>query len=76
MEQYLKTLLTKSGSQATLSLKNDKPVLEFIGVGKSDRVKRFNAILEKATDAVGGTLVYTPFYNLMNKQQITAHPLG
>ncbi|KAL7815959.1 FAD/NAD(P)-binding domain-containing protein [Trichoderma aethiopicum] len=69
-------IMSHDGSQATLSLKNDKPVLEFIGVGKSDRVKRFNAILEKATDAVGGTLVYTPFYNLMNKQQITAHPLG
>ncbi|EGR49764.1 uncharacterized protein TRIREDRAFT_59382 [Trichoderma reesei QM6a] len=69
-------IMSHDGSQATLSLKNDKPVLEFIGVGKSDRVKRFNALLEKATDAVGGTLVYTPFYNLMNKQQITAHPLG
>ncbi|KAL7816738.1 FAD/NAD(P)-binding domain-containing protein [Trichoderma gracile] len=69
-------IMSHDGSQATLSLKNDKPVLEFIGVGKSDRVKRFNAILEQATDAVGGTLVYTPFYNLMNKQQITAHPLG
>ncbi|KAL7948027.1 hypothetical protein V8C42DRAFT_272577 [Trichoderma barbatum] len=69
-------IMSHDGSQATLSLKNDKPVLEFQGVGKSDRVKRFNAMLEKATDAVGGTLVYTPFYHLMNKQQITAHPLG
>ncbi|KAL7783895.1 hypothetical protein V8C37DRAFT_396573 [Trichoderma ceciliae] len=69
-------IMSHDGSQATLSLKNDRPVLEFHGVGRSDRVKRFNAILEKATDAVGGTLVYTPFYNLMNEQQITAHPLG
>ncbi|KAH6607097.1 cholesterol oxidase [Trichoderma cornu-damae] len=69
-------IMSHDGSQATLSLKNDKPVLEFLGVGKSDRVKRFNSILERATDAVGGTLVYTPFYNLMNKHQITAHPLG
>ncbi|RFU75515.1 cholesterol oxidase [Trichoderma arundinaceum] len=69
-------IMSHDGSQATLSLKNDKPVLEFLGVGKSDRVKRFNDILERATEAVGGTLVYSPFYNLMNQQQITAHPLG
>ncbi|UKZ47827.1 hypothetical protein TrVGV298_002059 [Trichoderma virens] len=68
-------IMSHDGSQATLSLKNDRPVLEFQGVGKSDRIKRFHDILEKATDAVGGTLVYTPLYH-MNKQQITAHPLG
>lgn len=33
-------------------------------------------MLEKATDAVGGTLVYSPLYHFMNKHQITAHPLG
>lgn len=69
-------IMSHDGSQATLSLKNDRPVLEFQGVGKSDRVKRFHDILEKATDAVGGTLVYTPMYHFMNKHQITAHPLG
>ncbi|KAL6690708.1 hypothetical protein J3F84DRAFT_404316 [Trichoderma pleuroticola] len=69
-------IMSHDGSQATLSLKNDRPVLEFQGVGKSDRVKRFHDILEKATDAVGGTLVYSPLYHYMNKHQITAHPLG
>ncbi|KAK4071095.1 CAZyme family AA3 [Trichoderma aggressivum f. europaeum] len=76
LEQQVQSSLTNSGSQATLSLKNDRPVLEFQGVGKSDRIKRFHDILEKATDAVGGTLVYTPMYHFMNKHQITAHPLG
>lgn len=59
-----------------MSLKDDKPVLEFVGVGRSDRVNRLNALLAKATDAVGGTLVQNPFYAVMGKQQITVHPLG
>ncbi|KAL7961890.1 hypothetical protein V8C34DRAFT_243312 [Trichoderma compactum] len=69
-------IMSHDGGQARLSLKNDRPVLEFQGVGKSDRVKRFHDMLEKATDAVGGTLVYSPLYHFMDKHQITAHPLG
>ncbi|KAK5999103.1 hypothetical protein PT974_01492 [Cladobotryum mycophilum] len=69
-------VMSHDGSQATLSLKNDKPVLEFAGVGRSDRVKELNALLAKATAAVGGTLVQSPFYATMGQQQITAHPLG
>ncbi|KAL7928992.1 hypothetical protein V8C35DRAFT_316705 [Trichoderma chlorosporum] len=69
-------IMSHDGGQATLSLKDDRPVLEFQGVGTSDRVKKFHDILEKATDAVGGTLVYTPFHHFMNKHQITSHPLG
>lgn len=66
-----------SGSQATLSLnKDDKPVLEFLGVSKSERVKQLNSLLAKATAAVGGTLVQSPFYAAMGQQQITVHPLG
>ncbi|KOS19570.1 hypothetical protein ESCO_000065 [Escovopsis weberi] len=69
-------IMSHDGSQATLSLKNDKPVLEFIGVGRSDRVEQLNSLLAKATAAVGGTLVQSPFYAAMGQQQITVHPLG
>lgn len=58
-----------------LSLKDDKPVLEFLGVARSHHVKKLNKLLQEATEAVGGTLVQSPFYELLG-QQITVHPIG
>ncbi|KAI0533446.1 glucose-methanol-choline oxidoreductase [Xylaria digitata] len=69
-------IMSHDSNQAYLTLKEDKPVLEFIGVGRSDHVKTLNRILEKATRAVGGTFVQNPFYALMGQQQITVHPIG
>ncbi|KAI8952433.1 glucose-methanol-choline oxidoreductase [Xylaria longipes] len=69
-------IMSHDSSQAYLTLKEDKPVLEFIGVGRSDHVKYLNRVLEKATRAVGGTFVQNPFYSLMKQQQITVHPIG
>ncbi|KAI1367565.1 glucose-methanol-choline oxidoreductase [Xylaria arbuscula] len=69
-------IMSHDSSQAYLTLKEDKPVLEFIGVGRSDHVKYLNRILEKATRAVGGTFVQNPFYSLLGQQQITVHPIG
>lgn len=59
-----------------LTLKDDKPELEFLGVGRSDHVKKLNDILARATRAVGGTLVQNPFYALMGEQEVTVHPIG
>ncbi|CAK7201000.1 hypothetical protein SEUCBS139899_003701 [Sporothrix eucalyptigena] len=68
-------IMSHDSNQATLSLVDDKPVLEFLGVGRSDHVKHLNDILAKATSAVGGTLVGNPFFALMD-QQVTVHPVG
>ena len=65
-----------TGNQAILTLKDDKPVLEFIGVGRSDHVKEMQDVLERATKAVGGTFVPNPWYSLMGQQQVTVHPVG
>ncbi|KAI2620800.1 glucose-methanol-choline oxidoreductase [Xylaria nigripes] len=69
-------IMSHDSNQAYLTLKEDKPVLEFIGVGRSEHVKYLNQVLEKATRAVGGTFVQNPFYSLMGQQQITVHPIG
>ncbi|GAW16944.1 hypothetical protein ANO14919_063910 [Xylariales sp. No.14919] len=69
-------IMSHDSNQAYLTLKEDKPVLEFIGVGRSEHVKSLNHVLEKATRAVGGTFVQNPFYSLMSQQQITVHPIG
>ncbi|CAK7209459.1 hypothetical protein SBRCBS47491_000450 [Sporothrix bragantina] len=68
-------IMSHDSNQATLSLIDDKPVLEFLGVGRSDHVKHLNGVLAKATSAVGGTLVGNPFFALMD-QQVTVHPVG
>ena len=68
-------IMSHDSNQAVLSLKDDKPVLEFMGVGRSDRVRKLNETLAKATEAVGGTLMGNPFSSLMS-QQITVHPIG
>jgi hypothetical protein len=68
-------IMSHDSNQAVLSLKDDKPVLEFLGVARSHHVKKINEVLQKATEAVGGTLVQNPFYELLG-QQITVHPIG
>jgi hypothetical protein len=68
-------LLTTTGNQAVLTLEDDKPVLEFLGVARSHHVKKLNKLLQRATEVVGGTLVQSPFYELLG-QQITVHPIG
>lgn len=50
-------------------------MLEFLGVSRSHHVKKLNKLLERATELVGGTLVQSPFYELLG-QQITVHPIG
>ncbi|KAK6209218.1 hypothetical protein LQW54_006538 [Pestalotiopsis sp. IQ-011] len=69
-------VMSHDSNQAMLTLKDDKPVLEFLGVGRSNHVKFLNNILEKATRAVGGTFVQNPWYALMGQQQVTVHPIG
>ncbi|CAK7267297.1 hypothetical protein SEPCBS119000_002470 [Sporothrix epigloea] len=68
-------VMSHDSNEATLALVNDKPVLEFLGVGRSDHVKHINSMLAKATLAVGGKYVENVFSALM-KQQVTAHPVG
>ncbi|KAL2025025.1 hypothetical protein VTK56DRAFT_27 [Thermocarpiscus australiensis] len=68
-------IMSHDSNQAMLSLKDDKPVLEFLGVARSHHVKKLNKLLERATEAVGGSLVQNPFYELLG-QEITVHPIG
>ncbi|EGX92214.1 Fumarate reductase/succinate dehydrogenase flavoprotein [Cordyceps militaris CM01] len=68
---------TVVGSQATVRLEDDKPVLEFLGAGHNEeRVERIMAPLRKVIEEEGGTLVYNPLLRLWGNHQITVHPLG
>lgn len=69
-------VMSHDSNQAILTLKDDKPVLEFLGVGRSDHVQHLHNVLAKATRAVGGTFVKNPFYSILGQQQLTVHPIG
>lgn len=69
-------VMSHDTNQAILYMKDDKPVLEFLGVGRSDHIKQLHEILRQATEAVGGTYVNSPFYACLGQQEITVHPIG
>jgi len=69
-------IMSHDSNQAILTLKNDQPVLEFLGVGRSHHVQYLNGILKDATEAVGGTFINSPFYAALGQQEITVHPIG
>jgi choline dehydrogenase-like flavoprotein len=69
-------IMSHDSNQAILTLRNDKPILKFLGVGRSEHVKQLNGILAQASAAVGGTFVQSPFYAALGQQEITVHAIG
>ncbi|KAK8242173.1 hypothetical protein IWZ00DRAFT_443295 [Phyllosticta capitalensis] len=69
-------IMSHDSNEAILSLENDKPYLQFLGVGRTQHVKKLNEVLVKATAAIGGTLVKSPFESSREPEAITVHPLG
>lgn len=54
--------MSHDSNEAILSLVDDKPYLQFFGVGRTNHVKKLNNVLAKATDAIRGTMINSPFY--------------
>lgn len=70
-------IMSHDDNQATLSLENNKPCLEFEGVGQCHRVKKLNDLLTKATDNIGASFIPNPFSSReLGQSQITVHPIG
>ncbi|KIW32573.1 uncharacterized protein PV07_04103 [Cladophialophora immunda] len=70
-------IMSHDSNQAVMKLgENDRPTLTFLGVGRSDHVQYLNGILAKATNAVGGTYVNSPFFAALGEQEITVHIMG
>lgn len=63
------------GSQGSLTLRKDKPVLTYSGVGRSESVSRIHSFLEAMTTAVGGNFIANPAWTLLGAQEITVHPM-
>lgn len=56
-------IMSHDSSEAILSLVDDKPYLQFLGVGRTTHVKKLNQILAAATNAIRGTMINSPFYS-------------
>lgn len=55
-------IMSHDSNEGIVSLTNDKPYLQFLGVGRTEHAKKLNDILANATKAIGGTLINSPFY--------------
>ncbi|KAF1960770.1 FAD/NAD(P)-binding domain-containing protein [Byssothecium circinans] len=69
-------VMSYDSNEAILSLTGDKPYLQFVGVGTTERVTKIRDALATASGKIGGTLIDAPFYADRDKEQITVHPLG
>jgi hypothetical protein len=72
-------IMSHDSNQATLTLnESGKPIMRFLGVGRSQHVTYLNNVLAKATNAVGGTFINNPFFAALGEQQVCprfAYPL-
>ena len=69
-------IMSHDDNQAILSLKDDKPHLQFLGVGRSDHVQHLNHVLAEATSKIGGTYINSPFYALLGQDEVCSCPLS
>ncbi len=68
---YLPTL----GSQGSLALRKDTPILTYSGVGRSKSVSRVHEFLETMTAAIDGNFIANPAWTLLGKQEVSVHPM-
>ena len=70
-------VMSHDDNQATLTLENNKPYLQFLGVERSEHVKELNAVLAKASKAIGAEFIPNPFSSeLLGQSEVTVHPIG
>ncbi|KAL0944859.1 glucose-methanol-choline oxidoreductase [Colletotrichum truncatum] len=69
-------IMSHDSSQATMHLVDDRPLINYSGVGTSQRVTKLAGYLQKITNLIGGTYVDSPFYAAFGEKEITVHAIG
>ncbi|KAF7189115.1 Cholesterol oxidase [Pseudocercospora fuligena] len=70
-------VVSHDSNEGIMTLSGNKAYLQFLGVGNTKHVGYLEEVLKKATNAIGGTLINSPFYAAFNqREQITVHPIG
>jgi hypothetical protein len=52
--------MSHDSNEGILALQGNKPLLQFVGVGRTERVTKLRDVMTKITGEVGGTLVDGP----------------
>jgi hypothetical protein len=64
-------IMSHDSNQANLTLdERGRPVIEFLGVGRSGHVKQLNDLLAKASNVVGGTFINNPLFAALGEQEV------
>lgn len=69
-------LMSHDSNEGILALKGNRPSLQFVGVGKTERVSTLREVMATATGKMGGALVDGPLSAGYMREQLTVHPLG
>ncbi|KAM0556073.1 hypothetical protein ACHAPJ_006061 [Fusarium lateritium] len=69
-------IMSHDSSQGKLTLKKNKPVLVYSGVGRSASVSKVHDFLDRMTQLAGGKFVANPAWTLLGAQEVTVHPIG
>ena len=64
-------IMSHDSNQASLTFNaKGKPIIKFLGVGRSHHVTYLNGLLAQATTAVGGTFINNPFFAALGEQEV------
>ena len=63
-------IMSHDDNQAILTLKEGRPYLQFLGVGRSEHVSHLNSVLADATSRIGGTFISSPFYAAFGQTEV------
>jgi hypothetical protein len=63
-------IMSHDSNEGILTLQNDRPYLQFLGVGRTKHVEALKEVLKAATNAIGGTLINSPFYAGMSHSRL------
>jgi hypothetical protein len=53
-------LMSHDSNEGILALQDNEPLLQFVGVGRTERVSTLREVMKRITENVGGTLVDGP----------------
>lgn len=70
-------IMSHDDNQATLTLDNNSPYLQFLGVERSDHVQKLNKVLTDASRVIEAEFIPNPFSSeVLGQSEITFHPIG
>ena len=65
-------IMSHDSNQANLVLDaKGRPIVKWLGVGRSKHVDYLNDVMAKATEDIGGTFINNPFFSFFDKQEVS-----